>query len=42
MKKTLNNYKNDGKNVWADFKTGFNNAMDKLGNSIDGLVTVQD
>jgi len=41
MKKTLENYKNGGKNVWADFKTGFNNAMNKLGNSIDSLFTEQ-
>lgn len=42
MKKTLNNYKNDGNKVWIDFKTGFNNAMDKLSNSIDGLFATQD
>jgi len=42
MKKTLNNYKNDGKNVWEDFKTGFNNAMDKLGKAVNDLTADSD
>jgi spermidine/putrescine-binding protein len=30
LKKTLTNYKNGGRNVWNYFKTGFNNALDRL------------
>jgi hypothetical protein len=38
IKKTLDNYKNNGNNIWMNFKTGFYNAVDKLGNSINSYL----
>jgi hypothetical protein len=38
IKKTLDNYKNNGNNIWMNFKTGFYNAVDNLGNSINNLL----
>jgi len=42
MKKKLEEYKNDGKNTWADFKAGFNNDMDKLGKAVKDLTSDND
>ncbi len=42
MKKKLEEYKNDGKNAWEDFKTGFNNDMDKLGKAVKDLTSDND
>jgi hypothetical protein len=42
MKKKLEDYKNDGKSAWIDFKTGFNNDMDKLGKAIKDLTSDND
>jgi exonuclease VII large subunit len=39
MKKKLEEYKNDGKSAWEDFKTGFNNDMDKLGKAVKDLTS---
>jgi exonuclease VII large subunit len=39
MKKNLEEYKNDGKSAWEDFKTGFNNDMDKLGKAVKDLTS---
>ncbi len=38
IKKTLDNYKNNGNNIWMNFKIGFYNEVDKLGISIDSLL----
>jgi hypothetical protein len=38
IKKTLDNYKNNGNNIWMNFKTVFYNAVDNLGNSINTLL----
>jgi hypothetical protein len=42
MKKKLEDYKNDGKSAWADFKAGFNNDMDKLGKAVKDLTSNND
>jgi len=42
MKNKLEDYKNDGKSAWIDFKTGFNNDMDKLGKAIKDLTSDND
>ena len=42
MKKKLEEYKNDGKSTWEDFKTGFNNDMDKLGKEVKHLTSDND
>ncbi|MHB8580701.1 MAG: sll1863 family stress response protein [Ignavibacteriaceae bacterium] len=42
MKKKLEEFKNDGKSAWEDFKTGFNNDMDKLGKAIKDLTSDKD
>jgi predicted RNase H-like nuclease (RuvC/YqgF family) len=39
LKKKLEEYKNDGKVAWADFKTGFNNDMDKIGKAVKDLTS---
>ncbi len=39
LKKKLEEYKNDGKTSWQDFKTGFNNDMDKLGKAVNDLTS---
>jgi uncharacterized protein with GYD domain len=39
MKKKLEEYKNDGKTAWADFKTRFNNEMDKIGKALKDLTS---
>jgi hypothetical protein len=38
MKAKLNNYKNDGKTDWEQFKSEFNKDMDNLGTSLKGFV----
>jgi hypothetical protein len=38
----LEEYKNDGKITWADFKAGFNNDMDKLGKAVKDLTSDND
>lgn len=42
MKKKLEEYKNGGKSAWQDFKTGFNNDMDKLGKAVKNLTSDND
>jgi uncharacterized protein YaiE (UPF0345 family) len=42
MKKKLENYRNDGKVAWADFKTGFNDDMDKIGKAVKDLTVYSD
>ena len=42
MKKKLEEYKNDGKSAWDDFKSGFNKEMDKLGKSVKDLTSDND
>ena len=42
MKKKLEEYKNDGKSAWEDFKTGFNKDMDKLGKAVKDLTSDND
>jgi predicted RNase H-like nuclease (RuvC/YqgF family) len=42
MKKKLEEYKNDGKSTWADFKAGFNKDMDKLGKAVKDLTSDND
>ncbi|HUX60213.1 MAG TPA: hypothetical protein VMV32_02785 [Ignavibacteriaceae bacterium] len=42
MKKKLEEYKNDGKSAWEDFKTGFNMDMDKLGKAVKDLTSDND
>ena len=42
MKKKLEEYKNDGGGAWANFKTGFNNEMDKLGKALKKLTSDND
>ncbi|MHB1688697.1 MAG: sll1863 family stress response protein [Ignavibacteriaceae bacterium] len=42
LKKKLEDYKNDGKSAWEDFKTGFNNEMDKLGKAVKDLTSDND
>jgi hypothetical protein len=37
LEKTLVNYKNGGGNAWNDFKTGFNNELDKLDKAVNNL-----
>jgi hypothetical protein len=39
MKKKLEEYKNDGKSAWEDFKSGFNKDMDKLGKAVKNLTS---
>jgi hypothetical protein len=42
MKKKLEEYKNDGKTTWSDFKTGFNKDMDKIGKAVKDLTSDND
>ena len=42
MKKKLEDYKNDGKSAWEDFKSGFNKDMDKLGKAVKDLTSDND
>ncbi len=42
MKKKLDDYKNDGSGAWSDFKTAFNNEMDKLGKAVKDLTSGND
>ncbi len=42
MKKKLEEFKNDGKSAWENFKTGFNNDMDKLGKEVKDLTSDND
>ena len=39
MQKKLEDYKNDGKSSWEQFKRGFNNEMDKLGKAVKELTS---
>ncbi len=42
LKKKLEGYKNDGKSTWEDFKTSFNNDMNKLGKAVKDLTSDND
>ena len=42
LKKQLNEYKNDGKVKWEEFKLGFNSDMDSVGQKIKKLFTNKD
>ncbi len=42
MKKKLEDYKNDGKSAWQNFKSGFNKDMDKLGKVVKDLTSDND
>ena len=42
MKKKLEEYKNDGKSTWSDFKAGFNKDMDKIGKALKDLTSDND
>lgn len=39
MKKTMNDYKAEGKEQWENFKNDFNRNMDELGNALEDLTT---
>lgn len=42
MKRKLEEYKNDGKVAWTDFKRGFNNDMNKIGKALKDLSSDND
>jgi hypothetical protein len=42
MKKKLEEYKDAGNTAWEDFKTGFNNDMDKIGKALKDLTSGND
>ncbi|MCF8254194.1 MAG: hypothetical protein K9H61_08060 [Bacteroidia bacterium] len=37
MRKKMEEYRNEGRDKWQDFKTEFNHDMDELGNAINDL-----
>ena len=42
MKKKLEDFKDDGKSAWINFKTGFNKDMDKIGKAVKDLTSDND